>query len=100
MSKSTISPAPLPPLKLRLPVQLQLRFLLAVLLPTAVRQSPLPADCSDVYAAGSGLSGVYAIYPAGPTSGVQVYCDMSEDRLDNSPEKWTVSRSRGRKRQY
>lgn len=65
--------------------------MLAVLLPAAVQQSPLPTDCSDVYAAGSGLSGVYAIYPAGPTSPVQVYCDMSEDRVDNSPAKWTVS---------
>lgn len=80
----------------RFPVRLQLRFALAVLLPAAFRQSPLPADCSDVYRAGSGLSGVYTIYPAGPTSPVQVYCDMSEDRVDYSPEKWTVSRSRAR----
>lgn len=48
-----------------------------------------------MYKAGSGLSGVYAIYPAGPTSPVQVYCDMSLDGVDNSPEKWTVSRSGG-----
>lgn len=69
--------------------------MLAALLPAAVWQSPLPADCSDVYKAGSGQSGVYTIYPAGPTSPVQVYCDMSLDLIDNSPEKWTVSRSRG-----
>lgn len=71
------------------PASLQLALVLAVLLPTAVRMSPLPTDCSDVYKAGSGQSGVYAIYPAGPTSVVLVYCDMSED---NSAEKWTVSR--------
>lgn len=69
--------------------------MLAVLLPAAVQPSPLPADCSDVYAAGSGLSGVYTIYPAGPTSPVQLYCDMSEDRVDNSREKWTVSEVNG-----
>lgn len=69
----------------------QLRFVLAALLPAVIRQSPLPADCSDVYRGGSGLSGVYTIYPAGPTSLVQVYCDMSPDHVDNSPEKWTVS---------
>lgn len=67
----------------------QLALALAVLLPAAVWTSPLPTDCSDVYKAGMGQSGVYAIYPAGPTSVVQVYCDMS---MDNSPEKWTVSR--------
>lgn len=66
---------------------LQLRVLLAVLLPVAVYQSPLPTDCSDIYKAGSGLDGVYTIYPAGPTSRVQVYCDMSEP---GSAEKWTV----------
>ena len=53
-------------------------------------QSALPTDCSDVYRAGSGLDGVYTIYPAGPTSPVQVYCDMSKDHMDSSAEKWTV----------
>lgn len=69
--------------------------MLAALLTAAVRPSPLPADCSEVYKAGWGQSGVYAIYPAGATSPVQVYCDMSPDRTDSSPEKWTVSRSKG-----
>lgn len=69
---------------------LQLRVVLAVLLPVAAYQSPLPIDCSDIYRAGSGLDGVYTIYPAGPTSPVQVYCDMSKDNIDNSAEKWTV----------
>lgn len=62
--------------------------MLAVLLPVAAYQSPLPTDCSDIYRAGSGTDGVYTIYPAGPTSPVQVYCDMSRD--DSSAEKWTV----------
>lgn len=69
---------------------LQLRVVLAVLLPVAAHQSPLPVDCSDIYRAGSGLDGVYTVYPAGPTSPVQVYCDMSLDNTDNSAEKWTV----------
>lgn len=64
--------------------------MLAVLLPVAAHPSPLPIDCSDIYTAGSGMDGVYTIYPAGHTSPVQVYCDMSKDSLDNSAEKWTV----------
>lgn len=64
--------------------------MLAVLLPVAAHQSPLPTDCSDIYRAGSGQNGVYTIYPAGPTSPVQVYCDMSKDSVDDSTEKWTV----------
>uniref|UniRef100_A0A3B5ASN1 Microfibril-associated glycoprotein 4-like n=1 Tax=Stegastes partitus TaxID=144197 RepID=A0A3B5ASN1_9TELE len=71
---------------------LQLRVVLALLLPLAARPSPLPFDCSDVYRAGSGLDGVYTIYPAGSTSPVQVYCDMSKD--DASAEKWTVIQRR------
>lgn len=69
---------------------LQLRVVLAALLPVAAYQSTLPTDCSDVYSAGSGQDGVYAIYPAGGTSRVQVYCDMSKDGTDCSGEKWTV----------
>ncbi|XP_068160856.1 microfibril-associated glycoprotein 4-like [Antennarius striatus] len=73
---------------------MMLSILLVVLLPLAVHQSPLPTDCSDVYRSGSGLDGVYTIYPAGPTSPVQVYCDMSKDGIDNSAEKWTVIQRR------
>lgn len=68
--------------------------MLAVLLPVAAHQSPLPTDCSDIYRAGSGQNGVYTIYPAGPTSPVQVYCDMSKDSVDDSTEKWTVIQRR------
>ena len=72
------------------PSSLQLRVVLGALLPVLAYQSALPTDCSDVYRAGSGLDGVYTIYPAGPTSPVQVYCDMSKDHMDSSAEKWTV----------
>ncbi|XP_038590985.1 microfibril-associated glycoprotein 4-like [Micropterus salmoides] len=73
---------------------MMLRVMLAVLLPVAAHQSPLPTDCSDIYRAGSGQNGVYTIYPAGPTSPVQVYCDMSKDSVDDSTEKWTVIQRR------
>uniref|UniRef100_A0A3B4WUL2 Microfibril associated protein 4 n=1 Tax=Seriola lalandi dorsalis TaxID=1841481 RepID=A0A3B4WUL2_SERLL len=73
---------------------LQLRVVLSVLLPVAAYQSLLPTDCSDIYKAGSGLDGVYTIYPAGPTSPVQVYCDMSRDDTGSSAEKWTVIQKR------
>ncbi|KAM9425022.1 microfibril-associated glycoprotein 4-like isoform 2-T2 [Pholidichthys leucotaenia] len=58
-----------------------LRVVLAVLLPIAAYPAPLPTD-------------FYTIYPAGPTSRVQVYCDMSNDNIDNSAEKWTVIQRR------
>lgn len=67
----------------------QFRVVLATLLPVVAYLSPLPNDCSDIYKAGSGQDGVYTIYPAGPTSALQVYCDMSRDDTE-SPEKWTV----------
>ncbi|XP_045924587.1 microfibril-associated glycoprotein 4-like [Micropterus dolomieu] len=73
---------------------MMLRVMLAVLLPVAAHQSPLPTDCSDIYRAGSGQNGVYTIYPAGPTSPVQVYCDMSKEGVNDSTEKWTVIQRR------
>ena len=48
-----------------------------------------PVDCSDLYDNGFGSSGVYTIFPAGPTSPVQVFCEMgSMDAPDR--DKWTV----------
>ncbi|XP_031600464.1 microfibril-associated glycoprotein 4-like [Oreochromis aureus] len=73
---------------------MMIRLVFAVLLPAAAYQSPLPTDCSDIYRGGAGVDGVYTIYPAGSTSPVQVYCDMSKDDIDNSVEKWTVIQRR------
>ncbi|XP_008327346.1 microfibril-associated glycoprotein 4-like [Cynoglossus semilaevis] len=47
-----------------------------------------PVDCNDVYVRGFGDSGVYTIYPAGPVSPVQVYCEMDPDG------QWTVLQKR------
>ncbi|KAG7227728.1 hypothetical protein INR49_029493 [Caranx melampygus] len=69
-------------------------LLMLLLVPAPVQQALLPTDCSDIYKAGSGLDGVYTIYPAGSTSPVQVYCDMSRDNIDDSAEKWTVIQRR------
>uniref|UniRef100_A0A8C5CNJ6 Fibrinogen C-terminal domain-containing protein n=1 Tax=Gadus morhua TaxID=8049 RepID=A0A8C5CNJ6_GADMO len=53
----------------------------------------LPVDCSDLYSNGFGNSGVYTIFPAGPTSPVQVFCEMgSMDAPDSN--KWTVIQRR------
>lgn len=67
-----------------------LSVLLSVLLPVAAYQSPPPKDCSDIYRAGRGQDGVYTIYPAGPTSPVQVFCDMTKEDIEDTAEKWTV----------
>ncbi|KAJ0066218.1 hypothetical protein NL108_004119 [Boleophthalmus pectinirostris] len=72
---------------------MMLRVVLVLLLPVVALQSPLPFDCDDVYKSGSGQNGVYTIYPAGPTSALQVYCDMGEDATD-SAAKWTVIQRR------
>uniref|UniRef100_A0AAY5KRP3 Fibrinogen C-terminal domain-containing protein n=1 Tax=Esox lucius TaxID=8010 RepID=A0AAY5KRP3_ESOLU len=55
-----------------------------------VQSSLNPVDCNDIYKSGFGQNGVYTIYPAGPTSPVQVFCDMSI----YSNAKWTVIQKR------
>ncbi|XP_045080873.1 microfibril-associated glycoprotein 4-like [Coregonus clupeaformis] len=44
-----------------------------------------PQDCSEVYGNSFTHSGVFTIYPAGPTSAVYAYCHMDTDGV-----KWTV----------
>ncbi|XP_055740093.1 microfibril-associated glycoprotein 4-like [Salvelinus fontinalis] len=50
---------------------------------TVVSQNQ-PQDCSEVYDNSFTHSGVFTIYPAGPTSVVYAYCDMDTDGV-----KWT-----------
>ncbi|XP_076839355.1 microfibril-associated glycoprotein 4-like [Brachyhypopomus gauderio] len=71
--------------------------LVALVLPLLVGSTPIsqelfPTDCSDVYANGQTLSGVYTIYPAGEIP-VQVYCDMGCLGKD-SEGRWTVFQRR------
>ena len=70
-------------------VLLQVLLVLAAVF-SSVAQSLMfqPLDCADIYNAGSGSSGVYRIYPAGPNSPCYVYCDM-----DTLGGKWTVSKT-------
>ncbi|XP_054896472.1 microfibril-associated glycoprotein 4-like [Poeciliopsis prolifica] len=50
----------------------------------------LPFDCSDIYKQDTTRpSGVYTIYPLGPLSGLQVFCDMS-----SLGGQWTVLQRR------
>lgn len=49
-------------------------------------QSYLPIDCDDIYRRdNTSSSGVYTIYPGGPTTPLHVYCDM-----DTDGGRWTV----------
>ncbi|KAJ8013672.1 hypothetical protein DPEC_G00032230 [Dallia pectoralis] len=66
-------------------------LLLAILAPMVVQSSLNPVDCNDIYRSGSGQNGVFTIYPAGPTSPVQVFCDMECGAYMG---KWTVIQNR------
>ncbi|KAG7460321.1 hypothetical protein MATL_G00219990 [Megalops atlanticus] len=74
---------------LQAPLMAVLLALPAVLHPP----SSVPLDCADVYSSGMGRSGVYTIYPAGPTSPVQVFCDMGCEE-DSDGGRWTVIQRR------
>ncbi|KAM3864389.1 microfibril-associated glycoprotein 4-like [Diretmus argenteus] len=68
-------------------------YVLFLLVPVAVSSPVPPVDCNELYSRGFGYSGVYTIYPAGPTSPIQVYCDMG--CVDNPDVgKWTVIQRR------
>uniref|UniRef100_A0A3B3Z9B3 Fibrinogen C-terminal domain-containing protein n=1 Tax=Periophthalmus magnuspinnatus TaxID=409849 RepID=A0A3B3Z9B3_9GOBI len=65
---------------------------LLLLIPVATHTRVfIPVDCSDLYDKGYGHSRVHNIYPAGPLSPTQVYCDMDEG---NEGKKWTVIQRR------
>ncbi|KAJ8013668.1 hypothetical protein DPEC_G00032190 [Dallia pectoralis] len=66
-------------------------LLLALLAPMVVQSSLNPVDCNDIYRSGSGQNGVFTIYPAGPPSPVQVFCDMEGGAYLG---KWTVIQNR------
>ncbi|KAL6482451.1 hypothetical protein MHYP_G00105310 [Metynnis hypsauchen] len=74
-----------------------LRVFLALVPPllvgsASVSQELFPTDCSDVYANGQKLSGVYTIYPADGAP-VEVQCDMGCDG-EKKEAKWTVIQRR------
>lgn len=62
-------------------------------LATSVHSDPqffLPVDCDDIHRHDNKApSGVYTIYPGGPTSPLKVHCDM-----DTEGGGWTVSTPR------
>ncbi|KAI5091247.1 microfibril-associated glycoprotein 4 [Silurus meridionalis] len=60
---------------------------------TPISQALYPTDCSDVYANGQTLSGVYTIFPTADTP-VQVYCDMGCSGSKEEDGKWTVFQRR------
>ncbi|KAF5889789.1 microfibril-associated glycoprotein 4-like [Clarias magur] len=69
-----------------------------LLLPLLVESTPssqelFPTDCSDVYANGQTLSGVYTIYPTADTP-VQVYCDMGCRGSPTEDGNWMVFQRR------
>eukprot|EP00063_Salmo_salar_P062917 XP_014037752.1 PREDICTED: microfibril-associated glycoprotein 4-like isoform X3 [Salmo salar] len=67
-------------------------LLLVLLVPMMVQSSLHPVDCDEVYRSGSGQNGVYTIYPAGPTSPVQLI-QSRQDGSVNIHRKWDQYKS-------
>ncbi|XP_062375062.1 microfibril-associated glycoprotein 4-like [Sardina pilchardus] len=72
-------------------------WIVALVLPLVVNSLPVetefPANCEDVFNSGHTISGVYTIYPTGPSAPVQVYCDMGCDGKHDEG-RWTVFQRR------
>ncbi|XP_062395947.1 microfibril-associated glycoprotein 4-like [Sardina pilchardus] len=62
-------------------IRMLVLLVLALLLPASLCSSLLlPVDCADIHEHyPSKPSGVYTIFPGGPVSPLQVYCDMDTD---------------------
>uniref|UniRef100_A0AAY4AMC8 Fibrinogen C-terminal domain-containing protein n=1 Tax=Denticeps clupeoides TaxID=299321 RepID=A0AAY4AMC8_9TELE len=74
-------------------------FALVLMLPMLVHcatdEDCVPVDCEDLYKNGTTQNGIYTIYPVGPDTPIDVYCDMgcTED-AGSSDGQWTVIQRR------
>ncbi|XP_076158550.1 microfibril-associated glycoprotein 4-like [Alosa pseudoharengus] len=75
---------------------MQICWIIALILPLVVNSvTAETANCEDIFKTGHTLSGVYTIYPTGPSIPVQVYCDMGCGNNHVHDEgRWTVIQRR------